>query len=826
MKKKIIIFSSIGGAILIGLTILIICLCLPKGDKTYRNIKVFSVTNNVNVIRNNNTLTASKDMKLKNEDTVEVKEESSAVLKLDNDKFIMAKENTTLKLVASGKDKNTKTRILVEKGGVIVEVKEKLKDEESFEIASSNSVMAIRGTQISFDVVVKDNKITTSFAILDGNTEILLLKNEKLSKTTLTKDFRMSYTTDINDSLSVDDISKLVDKAKTVVDIINDNDLKEVFNVIKEELTSEEIDSIVDAINDFEREDKVNGVIKFKNSVNELEYSKNPKEVFITDKEYNGLEYYYSSSIDGEYKLYTSDTTFEVGEEIYLKAISADAYRSDPFKVTITKLNLNLDIKLSQNIYEESMYSANIIVSVEDEEFFNTLDAKKLDEYGQPINYVLCKVTDRLGINHYAELNYRNKTITFDSEYFDYYGNSNYKEPIYTHGPSEIEFEYHIDNEKYVVKNEEVMTYSFKKEISVDNIMVYYDKEIEGYYLQLTVGAVCPENINELLGATEFFEMDVMPVDPAVDTDAARRIDLYVNTSPNQAPSFRLDDTYHSQYLDNGKFKFWVIALATVASGDPYGIYLSTDEYNVDINNVDTTKPIPDINVMSSGYFITYNTDGTVNVYVDLQYGYQDGDTELGDYVVRYNVKDSSQPDIYVRGSGRFLALEHIVPNNYEIKQVIALDKEVDGVIYGLNAFNEAIDISAGVSGIYLNSTTEETNVINTLSFGFSDSTDGKVLVIDSLGNSNEYISQDGSTEAFGQDVNYAIVYIDCNKMYDSAIINDIVGEEILPNMDTLTDDEFSLLKTKMKEKYGIEIEGSNKGKLSYKIYFETKATE
>ena len=228
MKKKIIIFSSIGGAILIGLTILIICLCLPKGDKTYRNIKVFSVTNNVNVIRNNNTLTASKDMKLKNEDTVEVKEESSAVLKLDNDKFIMAKENTTLKLVASGKDKNTKTRILVEKGGVIVEVKEKLKDEESFEIASSNSVMAIRGTQISFDVVVKDNKITTSFAILDGNTEILLLKNEKLSKTTLTKDFRMSYTTDINDSLSVDDISKLVDKAKTVVDIINDNDLKEV----------------------------------------------------------------------------------------------------------------------------------------------------------------------------------------------------------------------------------------------------------------------------------------------------------------------------------------------------------------------------------------------------------------------------------------------------------------------------------------------------------------------------------------------------------------------------------------------------------------------
>ena len=825
MKKKIIIFSSIGGAILIGLTILIICLCLPKGDKTYRNIKVFSVTNNVNVIRNNNTLTASKDMKLKNEDTVEVKEESSAVLKLDNDKFIMAKENTTLKLVASGKDKNTKTRILVEKGGVIVEVKEKLKDEETFEIASSNSVMAIRGTQISFDVVVKDNKITTSFAILDGNTEILLLKNEKLSKTTLTKDFRMSYTTDINDSLSVDDISKLVDKAKTVVDIINDNDLKEVFNVIKEELTSEDIDSIVDAINDFEREEKVNGVIKFKNSVNELEYSKNPKEVFITDKEYNGLEYYYSASIDGEYKLYTSDTTFEVGEEIYLKAISADAYRSDPFKVTITKLNLTLDIKLDQVAYQATDKGGNILLSIEDDPFFSSSEAEALDEYGQPINYVLCKVKTNENKYHYLELNYRQKMVAFEQEWIEKINSQwNVADPIYLDNNFEIEFEYHINGEKFIVNNPEKINYSFTSGIYVDNMIVFYNPDDGIYYLQMDKGSICPEDISVVTGATEFYHMIYECLDFDEDEDFSNR---WGSDNNKQGDFVEITGTYgKEEYMDDGKLKFRVIALSTIAGGDPHKEYKYTDWYTVDINNIDTTKPIPNINVMSSGYFITYNTDGTVNVYVDLQYGYQDGDVELGDYLVRYNVKDSNQPDTYVRGSGRFLALEHVVPNNYEIKQVIALDKEVDGVIYGLNAFNEAIDISAGVNGINCYTTTEETEVYSTLSFGFSDSTDGKVLVIDSLGNSNEYISQDGSTEAFGQDVNYAIVYIDCNKMYNSAIINDIVGEEILPYMDTLTDEQFSTLKTKMKEKYGIDVEGSNKGKLSYKIYFETKATE
>ena len=64
MKKKIAIFSSIGGVLLIAAIILIIVLCLPK-NKGYRSIKVYDVKGTVNVKRDKNTLVASKDMKLK-----------------------------------------------------------------------------------------------------------------------------------------------------------------------------------------------------------------------------------------------------------------------------------------------------------------------------------------------------------------------------------------------------------------------------------------------------------------------------------------------------------------------------------------------------------------------------------------------------------------------------------------------------------------------------------------------------------------------------------------------------------------------------------------
>ncbi|MBP5444586.1 MAG: hypothetical protein J6Y28_00305 [Acholeplasmatales bacterium] len=347
MKKKILLFSSIGGAVLIAAIVLIICLCLPKG-KAYRSINVYSVTGTVNVKRKEATLIAQDKMKLKNDDIVEVKEASSTILKLDSDKFIMAKENTTLKLIATGKKSNTKTRIIVEKGGIVVELKEKLKNTESFEIASTNSIMAIRGTQISFNVSVVDNKITTSLAVLDGNTEVYLFKNEKLNKTLLPENYSFSYTTDLSEA--VEDINEFIDNSEKVD--IADSDLETIFNVIKEELTSEEIDEIVDIINEFERieqSEKVNGVIKF-SFKSQPKYNEDPSTLIEIEEDYNDLgniSYLYSKTVDGEYKELSEIGTLDIGEW-YIKLISKDnkAYRSDPLKFSVLQDGA-LDLKLS-----------------------------------------------------------------------------------------------------------------------------------------------------------------------------------------------------------------------------------------------------------------------------------------------------------------------------------------------------------------------------------------------------------------------------------------------------------------------------------------------
>ncbi|MCR5461657.1 MAG: FecR family protein [bacterium] len=815
MKKKIIIFSSIGGAILIGLTVLILCLCLSKLDKSYRTIKVFKVDGVVNVVRDNKSQTASKDMKLKNNDVVEVKEKSSTVLKLDNDKFVMAKENTTLRLIATGKENNTKTRILVDKGGVIVEVKEKLKDSESFEIASSNSVMAIRGTQVSFDVEVKDNKITTSFAILEGNTEILLFKNEKLSSTTLTKDFRMSYTTDVTEVISTEDISKLIDKVGKTVDIINDNDLKEVFNAVKEELTSEEIDSIVDAINDFEREEKVNGVIKFTNDVSKLQYGDDPKTAFIPDKTYNGIKYYYSETIDGDYTLFDSNTLLNVGTSWYFKAISEDAYRSDPFLVEIEQKQLNLSINLSQTIHAQSASSADVIVSIADDEFFNSQDAMELDENMQPLNYIVCKVKHFTDDKYYyGELSYRNKEIVFDRSIFALNYERNDVVPT-------VEFEYHFaDN--YNVTNPTSQEYEFVDQFLIDNVIVYYDYITGHYHLQLERGSfgskdtITDEDVsyfNEYLCV--FFSESITDRDDLVD---------------NNEQTYEFDLTDYAHEVD-GKFDMTI--QARIGSGDYFGDVIYEKALSVDTNILasqvvdhPTGYSRPYINVGS--YLYTLNNDGTINIYLDLQNGlemYEDpnGELALNDYLVRYNTKDGIGSDKYVRGSGRFLTLENVPFDDYVIKDVFAVSKVKDDITYALahEENDKQIDILSSI--VTLNDPqSSDYGIANSMTIEPMNFVGDEFELISSRG-VETYPTETTDTDNFYKDDYYVIVKANMLlSMYaddfESLIQNPNYTDE---NIVSLDEANLTVLKNFMKEKYSIDVKGYTEGEFAFKVYFK-----
>ncbi|MCR5462135.1 MAG: FecR domain-containing protein [bacterium] len=361
-------------------------------EKAYRSIKIFSYKGTCNIIRNKKELDLAKVMKIKNNDELQVKEDSQAILKLDNDKFVCVKENTDVKFVATGKENNTKTRLHVNNGGVVVEVKEKLKDKESFEIASSNSVMAIRGTQISFDVVKTSDSITTTFSILTGNTETYLYKDETMNSTTLIHDKMMSYTTNL--SKTTDEIFKLYDSFKPVE--ITDVDLKEKYNTEKLDITNEMIDEIVNATNEFERIDnKINKTIDFTISAN-VAYGANPIDsITISDdiNEFVNVKYLFSQSLDGEFK---EITDLELGKW-YCKIIADNAYDSivKEFNVVTAKKIVKFDINnefdygntlLSQLTFNDSSIDFNENTDIKyrksGETTFNTYDPSTILDAG------------------------------------------------------------------------------------------------------------------------------------------------------------------------------------------------------------------------------------------------------------------------------------------------------------------------------------------------------------------------------------------------------------------------------------------------------------
>jgi len=808
--KKVAIFSTIGGVLLVGIITLIIILCLPKG-KAYRTIKVFKTEGTVVVSRDNKEFDAKENMSLKSNDKLLVKEGAKTILKLDNDKFISVMENTTLTLVAEGKKNNTKTKILVSEGGVTVELKSKInKDTESFEIASSNSVMAIRGTKIRFLVSLINNQTKTELSLLEGQTDVYFFKDNKLNKAifedTLTK---LTYT---SDSSTIEKISELIDNKENIQTITKD-DMVNTFNVVVEEMTSAEIDSIVDDVNGFDRDnDQLNGTIKFLNNVSELAYGTNPVTAFQPDKEYNGIKYYYTSNLADEFVLFDENTYLDAGSTWYFKAISDDAYRSDPFMVTMKRGSLNVELKLSQSINTISAVSANVVVSIENDPFFNSDLAKTLDMYSQPTNYIICRVkNDSLEQYILGELNYRNKEVVFDKDLFT---NSN--------GKANVEFEYHFDN--YDAINPVEQTYTFETELIADNFICYYNPITTQHYFQLQSGAFYSGDL-DVMERFNYLFVQYNTNDP---TNGSRKeID-----DDEDVHEFVLDDGSSIQdYAVNGVYTLRVKSMTSQAD-DPKTVVSSTDWFNVDLNNYDTTKPTPYLNLAGTNNVITtFNDDGTINIYVDLQYGIEIYPEEeripLGDYIVRFNKEDGSAPDQYIRGNGRFLKIENLPMDDYIIKQVYAVDKVVDGITYASNISDNSQYISLRTHDIDLNTYSDANGVYNRLSFSATNITSGTVTIITPDGIETEYSSQDADSANYYKDTEYVYVRATYLISIDKDLFNSMYGEDyITDSYAELNDETLGALKQRLKEQHNFEIKGTSSKEYTFKILFKTVGDE
>jgi len=174
-KKKLVIIAAAAAGVA---AIIAVVFLLFNKEETYRQIQVYELNGTASVKREKNqTLEAYNNMQLYNEDEVNVSDNSSVQLKLDDDKYILLEEDTQILLKASGDDQDSKTMIELKKGSIINNLANKLGKNSTYEVNTPNSTMAVRGTTFRMEVHVDKNNIPhTILEVMEG-TVACQLKN-------------------------------------------------------------------------------------------------------------------------------------------------------------------------------------------------------------------------------------------------------------------------------------------------------------------------------------------------------------------------------------------------------------------------------------------------------------------------------------------------------------------------------------------------------------------------------------------------------------------------------------------------------------------------
>lgn len=165
-KKLLIILISVAVIVLVGIVVAV----LLKKEDGYRMIRVHELSGEATVERPNiGSMDAYENLNLLSGDKLTTKLKSYTRLKLDDDKYLLAEEDSVIEMVATGNEKKARTSINLLKGAVTIEVQNKLNEDSSFEVTTPNSVMAIRGTVFRVKVDTDEaGKPITKVSIFEG----------------------------------------------------------------------------------------------------------------------------------------------------------------------------------------------------------------------------------------------------------------------------------------------------------------------------------------------------------------------------------------------------------------------------------------------------------------------------------------------------------------------------------------------------------------------------------------------------------------------------------------------------------------------------------
>lgn len=166
-KKKKWILLLVGGVIAI---IVIAVVVFGKKNETYRLIKVESFEGNVSLQRDAIEEKIFEGIHLKSGDVVNTGEKSNTLLLADDDKHILAEENTCFSIEAVGNKEKGGITINLEYGSALITIDKKLNSESSFELNTPNATLSVRGT--IFRVTYDKSMMYTIVEILEGTVEI------------------------------------------------------------------------------------------------------------------------------------------------------------------------------------------------------------------------------------------------------------------------------------------------------------------------------------------------------------------------------------------------------------------------------------------------------------------------------------------------------------------------------------------------------------------------------------------------------------------------------------------------------------------------------
>lgn len=162
-SKKILIPVSI---VVVLIAIVLVVVMMNRG---HRVIKVESVEGEVELDRGSAVKEVFEDMNLRSEDIVTTGEDGLLELRADEDKYIVAIENTCFEIVSKGNAKEGRLKIKLKYGTSLIEIENKLPEGASFEVETPNAALSVRGT--TFEVTYIPETNTTILKVTDGLVE-------------------------------------------------------------------------------------------------------------------------------------------------------------------------------------------------------------------------------------------------------------------------------------------------------------------------------------------------------------------------------------------------------------------------------------------------------------------------------------------------------------------------------------------------------------------------------------------------------------------------------------------------------------------------------